>query len=180
MFFKKKKKEINSQEIHKFVDKVVLEYSRIVQKDQVPIRKLSTLPYPKEIVKSCLKIDVVNNINNVPYVSALVMCFSCLSDFMPDEFIPKGNDIITLLEDNISAGTDFKNIIQELDSNKTNNDNYLELLEKIHKEKENLIEEMAEYIKCVESFKNNNPTGDAILSLFNQYKNVNVFLGMCK
>lgn len=136
MFFKKKKKEIGAQEIQEFVDKVVLEYSRIVQKDQVPIRKLSSLPYPKEIMKSCLKIDIVNNINNVPYVSAIAICFSCLSDFVPDEIIPKGTNIVTQLENSLSAGTDVIKTIQELSKNKTNNDNCLELLEKVHEEKE--------------------------------------------
>lgn len=178
MLFKKKKKEIDTQEMQQFVDKVVLDYSRIIQKDQIPIRKLSSLPYPIHIVKSCLKIDIVNNINNVPYVSSIAMCFSCLSDFMPDELIPNGSDIITLLEKNISSGNDYIKIIQELSSNKTNNENYERLLNKINEEKENLLREISEYLKCVDSFKGNRPSSDAILSLFNQIKSVKTFMEM--
>ena len=98
MLFWKKKKEITSQELIDFVNKVVVEYSRVLQINTDTVKKLSSLPFPVEVIKACIKVDAANSLSDCDYINVLSTCYTYLADFIPDELIPKGPTILSLAE----------------------------------------------------------------------------------
>lgn len=176
--FKKRKSEFTIKDIFDFVDKVVKEYGHVLEKRPLGMfYKISLLPYPVDIIKACIKIDIVHNIGNKDYLEIMSLGYTFLSDFIDDETLPKGPDLFSIIsKQSDKKDFDADKFLKEMNENKSGVAQGNNLLAVMNKSKNELLQDIIGYINSTESFKTSEPSNEAIKLVSKQIVLVSEYL----